>query len=97
MIDIAHVRHGSKQAYEVILGRLVLYFSYSSPVGASYNNRVVRCPNKWGPTTGRHMHLMGLYDSRVVEVTEEQLNKFVEDAIRDMGMALVHRAMVQEA
>lgn len=56
---------------EVTIGAVVVWFSYSTPIGfmAPGFGRVVR-ENEWGPTTGKHMNYIdggktGRKDDRV--------------------------------
>ena len=42
----------------VDIGELTVWFSYRTPIAFMIGARFVMRPNRWGPTTGRHMALL---------------------------------------
>ena len=49
------------------VGKHSFFFSYDTCVGYDGPDGSFRISNLWGPTTGRHMKEMGVYDYLVVD------------------------------
>jgi hypothetical protein len=63
------------------------YISYTTIVAADVNDGdqrlAVRLHNDWGPTTGRHMKDMGVYDYK--EVSDSEINRLVRVSLLRAG------------
>ncbi len=61
--------HRNTKCYELELGPHTLYWSYETCVayrGPATPAIGMRLANHWGPTTGRHLREMGVYDLPIV-------------------------------
>lgn len=64
----------------VQIGQHAFYFSYRTCVAYRGPRGCARIENHWGPTTGRHLREMGVYDWQVL--TDDAFKAFVE---REVG------------
>lgn len=70
----------SGQAYYVRIGAVNLYYSYNTLIAVRGPGGVrARRSNEWGPTTGKHINLLGIRD--MPEVSEEELDKLAVSAL----------------
>lgn len=83
--------------YEARIGRLVLHFSYGTCVGVVYHplGILARVKNHWGPTTGRHMNEAGM--RAWPEVSLEELDGLIQQALAHQGLALFKETMEGKA
>lgn len=58
--------HARTQAYTVCLGDVSLYFSYQTCIAFRAGAHRYRLENHWGPTTGKHLSLLGVRDFEVL-------------------------------
>lgn len=84
----------NNKAHIVRLGGLWLYFSYETCIGMSYGGECIRCINKWGPTTGRHINQMGIRDYKEVEYSV--LAEKVHAAVRQHGLDLFNASLASK-
>jgi len=52
----------SGHAYCVKIGHIQLYYSYSTLIGVTGGGAGIRRHNEWGPTTGKHINMLGIKD-----------------------------------
>ncbi len=90
-IELTHT--STRKATVITLGELSLCFSYQTLIGCSYDGLTYRVPNIWGPTSGRHFNQLGLKGAQVMQTKE--LNKFVEQAIYEMGGRALEREIAK--
>ena len=84
------LRRGSRrrtQCYEIWLGGHRFYVSYETLIGYDGPLGQFRRNNDWGPTTGRHMKEMGIYDYEVI--TQAELEDLEQAAVCHLATALL--------
>lgn len=74
----------NNKAHEIRVLGVTLCFSYDTLIGVFYNGEGKRRSNEWGPTTGKHINAMGLKQYK--EVTETELEEFMQQSIRDAAL-----------
>ena len=73
------------KAYQVVLGNMSLFFSYSTCIAFFHGRVGYRIDNSWGPTTGRHMREMGLHEYPIIP--GEEFNQRLAAALYDVACA----------
>lgn len=83
MISFTHGSKRNTKCYIVCVGGVTTYISYETVIAAEYKGECVRAQNTWGPTTGRHMRDMGVYDWPQLSLRElyEKVDAFCVDAL----------------
>lgn len=62
LVRFQHGTNRNTKAYIVTVGEHDLYISYETVIAYNGPRTRFRMDNVWGPTTGRHMKEMGVYN-----------------------------------
>jgi hypothetical protein len=88
------------QAHVVSFGYHSFYFSYETIVAyCGPNGIAVRRPNDWGPTTGRHLKELGVYDWTELNgrVFDELMSRFGNTGDEDFDDVVKEAVMLAQA
>ena len=90
-MEVQHRQYESKNCYKVKLGKVVIGFSYQTPVALWAEGLTCRVPNNtYSRTTNRHMRVLNATGE---EVTEDELEQRIEQALAKQAFNVISKRL----